>query len=282
MTRSSPPLLHHSLHVHHACAKAHGASVASDSIATSQASACVSFSNVTLGYDHHPAVHHLTGSIPHGALMAIAGPNGAGKSTLLKSLVGALSPLEGQIVADVKAHDIAYLPQSAEINRSFPIRVDDFVMMGLWRQIGVWRGLTSAHKDRVHMALASVGLSGFEARTIGTLSGGQMQRAMFARLLLQDAKLILLDEPFTAIDAKTTRDLLDLVQRWHGEKRTVIAVLHDMDLITRIFPDTLLLAREVIAWGNTQETLRPENLLKARRMVEAFDHHAPICERSAA
>jgi zinc/manganese transport system ATP-binding protein len=99
---------------------------------------------------------------------------------------------------------------------------------------------------------------------------------------LQEAKLILLDEPFTAIDAKTTRDLLDLVQRWHGEKRTVIAVLHDMDLIARVFPHTLLIAREAVAWGKTSEALHPENQLKARRMVEAFDHHAPICERSAA
>jgi zinc/manganese transport system ATP-binding protein len=104
-----------------------------------------------------------------------------------------------------------------------------------------------------------------------------MQRALFARLLLQDASVILLDEPFTAIDAKTTADLLDLVRRWHAEERTVVAVLHDLETVRRIFPQSLLLAREPIAWGDTAGVLKPENLLRARRMVEAHDPHAHPC-----
>ena len=107
-----------------------------------------------------------------------------------------------------------------------------------------------------------------------------MQRVLFARLLLQDAELILLDEPFTAIDSRTTRDLLDLVSRWHDEARTVVAVLHDMDIVREIFPETLLIAREPIAWGETGQVLRPDNLLRARRMVEANDPFATLCERS--
>ena len=98
-----------------------------------------------------------------------------------------------------------------------------------------------------------------------------MQRMLFARLLLQDARVIVLDEPFTAIDAKTTADLLDLVRRWHGEERTVLAALHDLELVRDDFPETLLLAREPVAWGATADVLTPENLLKARRMCEAFD-----------
>ena len=109
-----------------------------------------------------------------------------------------------------------------------------------------------------------------------------MQRTLFARLLLQDAALILLDEPFTAIDAKTTADLLDLVRRWHAEARTVVAVLHDIDLVRRVFPETLLIAREPVAWGPTAETLSGENLLRARQMVEAYDPHAAACHRNAA
>ena len=108
-----------------------------------------------------------------------------------------------------------------------------------------------------------------------------MQRVLFARLLLQDAPVILLDEPFTAIDQRTTSELLELVKRWGEEKRTVIAVLHDLDLVRRTFPQTLLLARETIAWGDTAEVLKPENLLSARRMVEAFDYEAHQCERVA-
>ena len=125
--------------------------------------------------------------------------------------------------------------------------------------------------------MSAVGLSGFEERPIGTLSGGQMQRALFARLLLQDARVIVLDEPFNAIDTKTAADLCDLVMRWHAEKRTVIAALHDLDLVKSMFPEALLLAREPVAWGATAEVLTAENLLKARRMCEAFDEHAHEC-----
>jgi len=133
----------------------------------------------------------------------------------------------------------------------------------------------------VDHALAAVGLTGFERRPIGTLSGGQLQRMLFARLLVQDARLILLDEPFTAIDAKTCADLLDLVRRWNAEKRTVVAVLHDMETVRQAFPQSLLLARRSIAWGLTDEVLTPENLLAARRMTEAFDDHADICAAAA-
>ena len=104
-----------------------------------------------------------------------------------------------------------------------------------------------------------------------------MQRTLFARLLLQDARLILLDEPFNAIDAKTSADLLALVRRWHSEKRTVLAALHDMDLVRANFPDTLLLARAPVAWGATAQVLTAENLLEARRMCEAFDDGAAAC-----
>ena len=127
------------------------------------------------------------------------------------------------------------------------------------------------------MRCEAVGLTGFEARAIGTLSGGQMQRMLFARLTLQDARIIVLDEPFNAIDAKTSADLLDLVRRWHGEGRTVLAALHDIDLVRNTFPDALLLAREPVAWGQTAEVLTADNLATARRMCEAFDEHAAAC-----
>ncbi len=241
----------------------------------------ISLTDLTLGYDRHPAVHHLSGEIASGSLTAIVGPNGAGKSTLLKGIAGALSPLGGDVsVAGGKR--LAYLPQSAELDRSFPIHVYDLVAMGLWNSAGIFGRIGRGFAAKVEAAITAVGLAGFERRPIGALSGGQMQRALFARLLLQDADIILLDEPFTAIDARTTADLLALVQRWHGESRTVIAVLHDIETVRRAFPHTLLLARETVAWGETAQVLTPANLLKARRMVEAFDSHAAPCERSAA
>jgi zinc/manganese transport system ATP-binding protein len=238
--------------------------------------------NLTLGYDRHPAVHHLDGVVNNGALLAVVGPNGAGKSTLFKAIAGALKPLAGAIKRDGSdGRNVAYLPQMPDIDRSFPIGVYDMVAMGLWRSRGVLGGIAGKDHHIIEAAIAAVGLTGFERRPIGTLSGGQKQRMLFARLVAQDARLILLDEPFAAIDARTSAELLALVQRWHREGRTVLAALHDVDLVRAIFPETLLLAREPVAWGPTREVLTAENLNKARHMCEAFDEAAEACAVAA-
>ena len=236
------------------------------------------FRDLTLCYDRHPAVHHLSGEVAFGALLAVVGPNGAGKSTLFRGIVGILKPLSGLIaLGGLDVHEIAYLPQSAEIDRSFPLSVFDFVASGLWRHIGLFGGIGKKERAMIEHALAAVGLTGFENRGIGTLSGGQMQRLLFARVLLQDARLIVLDEPFNAIDARTSADLLLLVKHWHAEARTVLAALHDIELVRTHFPETLLLAREEVAWGATADVLTAENLEEARRMCEAFDDDAAAC-----
>lgn len=238
----------------------------------------VRLEDLTLAYRRHPAVHHLSGVFAPGSLTAIVGPNGAGKSTLVKGIVGTLAPASGRILLDgIDRRDIGYLPQAGDLDRSFPVSVHDLVAMGLWRRAGCFRRIAGEDVDRIDAAIAAVGLRGLERRTIGTLSGGQLQRVLFARLLLQDARLLILDEPFAAIDRRTTGDLLALVHRWHGERRTIIAVLHDFDLVEEHFPETLLIAREPIAWGATAEAMRPENLLAARRMSEAWDDDAEVC-----
>ncbi|MGB0128729.1 MAG: zinc ABC transporter ATP-binding protein AztA [Rhodocyclaceae bacterium] len=245
--------------------------------------ASLRFDNLTLGYDRHPVVHHLCGEIAPGTLLALVGPNGAGKSTLLKAIAGEIAPMEGALrIAGLARHDIAYLPQQSALDASFPIAVFDLVAMGLWRRIGPFRALGRGGREAVAKALAAVGLSGFERRPIGSLSGGQLQRARFARLLLQDAALILLDEPYTAIDARTVSDLANLVSRWHGEGRTVIAVLHDLDHVRQHYPETLLLAREPIGRGPTAHVLSAESLLRARQRAESFDDDATVCDRAAA
>src|SRR5215469_6422900 len=129
------------------------------------------FRDVTLGYDRHPAVHHLSGEIAAGALLAVVGPNGAGKSTLFRGLVGILKPLSGSIsLGGLDARDIAYLPQTADIDRGFPITVFDFVGTGLWRATGLTGAIRKAGREAMAAALAAVGLTGFENRSIGTLS----------------------------------------------------------------------------------------------------------------
>lgn len=235
--------------------------------------------DLTLGYDGHPAVHHLDGGFAMGSLTAIVGPNGSGKSTLLKGIMGTLSPLGGSIERNVA--DIAYLPQSAEIDKSFPATVSELIGLGLWKRRGILSGLTAVDREQINAALLAVGLDGFARRPIDTLSGGQLQRALFARVLLQDAQLVLLDEPFSAIDEQTVADLVRLIEHWRGEGRTVVAVLHDFELVRRHFPQTLLMAREPIGWGDTAAVLTAQNVAQARAMPEAWDDDAPWHEDAA-
>lgn len=245
--------------------------------------AAVRFEGLTLGYNRQPAVLDLETSVDAGTLTAIVGPNGAGKSTLLKGVTGTLPPISGKILLGKSARgDIAYLPQQSEIDRAFPMSVVDLVAMGLWREIGAFGGLKSKHRRQVSDAIASVGLEGFEKRAIGSLSGGQMQRALFARLMLQDTPLVLLDEPFTAIDSRSMADLLEIIRHWHGEGRTVLAVLHDMDTVRAHFPRTMMLARELVAHGPTTTVLTAENQFRARQMCEACATTPHTCGREVA
>jgi zinc/manganese transport system ATP-binding protein len=227
-------------------------------------------SGLTVTYDRRPAVQHLSGRFAAGSLTAIVGPNGAGKSTLVKALVGLLSPAQGTIhLHGLDRRAVGYLPQAAEIDRGFPLSVTDIVAMGAWRQLGALRGLSREQAQRASACLAAVGLQGLAAYNIAALSAGQVQRVLFARLLLQDAPVIVLDEPFTAIDARTTEDLLLLVRNWHTEGRTVIAVLHDLEQVRRHFPQTLLMAGRAIAWGATEAVLSPHHLRSARALAES-------------
>jgi zinc/manganese transport system ATP-binding protein len=241
--------------------------------------------HLTATYRRHPAVHHLSARFAPGSMTAIVGPNGAGKTTLLRAVAGLHGVDEGRIEvshADGRKPRVALLPQQSGMDRSFPILCRDVVLQGMWSRLGAFRGAGREDRARAGAALEAVGLGGFEARPVGEMSAGQFQRLLFARLLVQDAELILLDEPFNAVDARTAADLLAVLHRWHGEGRTVLAVLHDLDLVRDEFPDCLLLAREKIAIGATAEVLSAANRLKARMMAESWDEAAPACDSRAA
>ncbi|MBB4129274.1 zinc ABC transporter ATP-binding protein AztA [Xanthomonas sp. 3075] len=223
---------------------------------------------LSLGYGSQVTLQALNTRIARGSLTALVGPNGAGKTTLLRAIAGELAPLAGRI--ERAAGRMSWLPQRTAVDTQFPIDVRGFVAMGLWQRIGALRGLTVADAAQLDQALSVLGLGALGSRPIGTLSGGQLQRALFARLLLQDAELILLDEPFTAIDNHTTADLLAVVHRWHHEGRTVLAVLHDLEMVRRHFPETLLIAGRQIAHGPTATALSAHTLEQARSAADAL------------
>jgi len=224
--------------------------------------------NLSVCYGERCAFEGLTGEFAPASLTAIIGPNGAGKSSLLKALAGIIRPVAGEVIcAALARHRLAYLPQREELDRGFPITVAELVALGDWRNFGSVREPPPHLAEKVREALTAVGLSAVTDRPIGELSVGQFQRALFARLLLQDADIILLDEPFASLDESTTADLLRFLQRWQREGRTVLAVLHDHDQVRRYFPATLLLARTPIAWGDTLLSLSADNLARAQQAL---------------
>ena len=175
---------------------------------------------------------------------------------------------------------IALLPQAGTLDASFPIDCRDVVALGMIGKIGAFGAVGAADLARAQAALDQVGMSGFARRPVGSLSAGQMQRVLFARLIVQEAPVLLLDEPFNAVDARTEVDLLALIHDWHHQGRTVIAVLHDIELVRAHFPQTLLMAREVVAFGPTDQVLSQENRVRARLTAEAWMADAPVCHAS--
>jgi zinc/manganese transport system ATP-binding protein len=224
----------------------------------------ITVTNIRVAYGRQIALDGGSGVFGAGSLTAVVGPNGAGKSSLLKALAGVQPLRSGDITYSqpVGGH-FAYLPQQSELDRDYPITVAELVALGAWRNIGAFRPLSENLVHSIEGAIAQVGLEGFADRLIAELSAGQFRRALFARLIVQDASLILLDEPFAAVDENTTAELIRLIESWHGEQRTIIAVLHDLDQVRAYFPSTLLLARRCIAWADTEMALSAENLAAA-------------------
>lgn len=216
----------------------------------------ITLQNALVGYERSPLFPPLCGHFGTGSLTAVIGVNGAGKSTLLKSLAGLHPLLGGKLnFAGGAPPAMAYLPQQAELDRQFPIVVYDLVAMGCWSQSGLFGGVNQCSMRQIASALDTVGMSAMARDPVGKLSGGQLQRVLFARLLVQQAPLILLDEPFTGIDAATTQLLLQVIAQLHRQGKTVIAVLHDMSTVANHFHDVLLLTPERCHWDNTEQVL---------------------------
>ncbi|TKI07925.1 ABC transporter ATP-binding protein [Martelella alba] len=216
----------------------------------------ITLDNLVMGYRGLRVGLPVSGTFQSGSLTAIIGANGTGKSTLLKTIAGLLPPVAGRVLfADGRRPRIAYLPQQAEMDRQFPVNVIEVVAMGCWPRTGLLRRIGPRDQRRVLRALERVGLSSLANRSIEALSGGQFQRMLFARLLVQEAPLVLLDEPFTGIDIQTCDLLLAVIEQLHRDGRTVLVVLHDHQQVARHFPETLLLSPECPVWGNSADVL---------------------------
>ena len=210
--------------------------------------------DVVVRYGRRTALEEVSGEFAPGSLTAVVGANGAGKSTLLAAIAGVVRPAGGAIERPSRQR-LAYLSQLSTIDRAYPLAVAELIALGGWQEFGAFGSPCAALRVRTAQAAATVGLSERLTRRIGELSVGEFQRALFARLVVQDPAVILLDEPFAAVDAQTTALLLKQVMQWHREGRTVVAVLHDLDLVAAHFPSTVVLARCCLAWGATETAL---------------------------
>jgi manganese/iron transport system ATP-binding protein len=220
----------------------------------------IDVSGLTVRYNGEAALEAVTFSVRAGEKLAVIGPNGAGKSTLMKAILGLLRYQSGEIVVAGDLKQLGYVPQHEDVNWSFPASVRDVVMMGCVRQIGWLRLPTRAHWARVDAALERVDLAAFGKRQVGELSGGQRRRVFIARALAQNADILLLDEPFSGVDASAQNDLMNVLDKLNAEGLTIVLSTHDLDLAFHRFERVLALRQRVIAFGPPQEVYQTEVL----------------------
>ncbi|MGB0681478.1 MAG: metal ABC transporter ATP-binding protein [Magnetovibrionaceae bacterium] len=218
---------------------------------------------LALGYGAVPVVSELSFRLGQGDVLAVIGHNGSGKSTLIRTLLGGLDPLAGSLNWPLgRPRTIAYLGQRTEFDTRFPIRVRDLAAMGAWPGLGFFGRVNKTCRARIRAALERTGTVEIADMPLHQLSAGQLQRALFARTMVQDAQLILLDEPFTAIDQTTEADLLELIDSWSAEGRTIIMVLHDLTAVLQHCSSALLLGKGQSLFGRPEATLTPPNLVR--------------------
>lgn len=224
--------------------------------------------SATYARAERPAISGISFSIHCGHTLAIMGPNGAGKSTLLNVLAGIMPPDEGEVLWDGHPlhntrREVAWLPQRSEMDLSFPITVRELVEMGRYPALGAWGSMGEHDVNMVNKALHTLEIDSLQRRQIAELSGGQLQRAFLARALAQEAHILLLDEPFTGLDAPGAHSLGLLLGELAHEGRLVIASYHDISNASQYFDSVLLLHCEQRAYGRSAETLAPQNINRA-------------------
>lgn len=215
----------------------------------------------------HTALRDASFQIPAATITALVGVNGSGKSTLFKAIMGFVRLAEGEIRVlgepvrqAIRRNQVAYVPQSEEIDWNFPVLVEDVVMMGRYGRMNFLRIPREQDRAAVTRALERVGMAGYRRRQIGELSGGQKKRVFLARALAQDARVILLDEPFTGVDVKTEDAIVRLLLALRAEGRVMLVATHNLGSVPEFCDRSVLLNRTVLAYGPTAEVFTRENL----------------------
>ncbi|MFC5713404.1 metal ABC transporter ATP-binding protein [Thalassorhabdus alkalitolerans] len=228
----------------------------------------VKVENISVYYDHHPAIQNISFSSKKGILTGVIGPNGAGKSTLMKALLGLEKTTGGKIeVLGEKVEKVrkklAYVPQRSDIDWDFPVLVEDVVLMGRYAHLPWYKKIGKNEKKKAREALEKVGMESYSKRQIGELSGGQQQRVFIARALVQDAEIFFLDEPFVGIDVKSEEIIINLLRNLKGNGKTIFVIHHDLSKVESYFDNLLLINQKLIAYGPSQEVYDPERLSEA-------------------
>ncbi|HEX2119976.1 MAG TPA: metal ABC transporter ATP-binding protein [Acidimicrobiales bacterium] len=228
-------------------------------------SPALALSGVTAAYGREPVVEGVTGRVEPGGSLALIGPNGAGKSTLIKAVLGLVPLVSGTVEvlglppAKARGH-VAYVPQAEALDRNFPVSALQVVLMGRYRRIGWLRRPSAADKAVAVDALERVGLAERAGDRFGTLSGGQRQRVLMARAMAQQARLLLLDEPFTGVDTTSTDLLLDVLEGLRGDGMAVVMATHDLSVAHLACGEACLINRRQVAFGPIEEALTAERL----------------------
>ena len=224
----------------------------------------IEIKNLTVTYKDTPALDNINVTLSNSKIIGIVGPNGAGKSTLIKAVLNII-PSKGIIKIDNKLSkdqlgSVAYVEQKINIDYNFPIKVRECVSLGIYPKIGLFKNLNKHDWQKVDGALKLVGLEEFSNRQISELSGGQFQRVLIARCLVQEAKYIFLDEPFIGIDSVSEEIIMNTLKKLRDNGHTILIVHHDLRKVHAYFDEVLLLNKKLISYGSTKETFTRENL----------------------
>lgn len=228
----------------------------------------LSVKNLTVAYDDTPVFTDVAVQFDAGKITGIIGPNGAGKSTLIKAILGLVKARQGSVLYQDRPmravqKQVAYVEQRKDLDLNFPINVFDVVLTGTYGKLGLFRDPGKKAKQASRAALEQVSLSEFAQRQIGQLSGGQLQRVFVARAIVQEADIIILDEPFVGIDLQSETAIMVIMKQWRDAGKMIIVIHHDLNKVSQYFDDLVVMNHGIVDYGPTEKVYNAQNIERA-------------------